>query len=118
MTQTSYYGAAYRWDGKFWRYAFNNDKVPESKAFVDPQTGDIEIDAPEFLVTQMLDQYQVARIMGIMHASVSRMLTRGDMPQPQIRVGAKTPLWTRPVIKHWLSSRPGRGINFKKGNES
>jgi hypothetical protein len=51
---------------------------------------------------------RVAEIAGLTVRSVSSYLARGDMPEPDYRVG-NSPLWKNDTIEGWLESRPGKG---------
>ncbi|MET0417263.1 MAG: helix-turn-helix domain-containing protein [Actinoplanes sp.] len=56
---------------------------------------------------------QLAARLGIQRASIYRMRTRGDLPEPE-KVG-RTPLWPVTVIETWEQSRPGHG--WRKGQK-
>lgn len=106
------YGKAYYWDGQSFRYAHNDVKVPGANAYVDDNTGELHMDARELLADRMLDINGLAKYLDILPTSVPAMMTRGQLPEPQIRIG-KSPLWARPIIEHWKTTRPGRGANLR-----
>jgi predicted DNA-binding transcriptional regulator AlpA len=64
--------------------------------------------APELEPQRLLDVAGVARLLGVAPATVTAYLSRGRMPAPVVRLGS-SPVWSRPVIHHWLASRPGQG---------
>jgi predicted DNA-binding transcriptional regulator AlpA len=64
--------------------------------------------APEFDPRRLLDSDAVAALAGVTRATVAAYLARQLMPPPVSRVG-NSPVWTRPVIRAWLATRPGRG---------
>ena len=57
---------------------------------------------------------QLAARLGIQRASIYRMRTRGDLPEPTPDTG-RTPLWTVATIEAWEQSRPGHG--WRKGQK-
>lgn len=68
----------------------------------------IGLRAPELEVTLMLTVADIAEAAEVSKATVDSYRYRGYLPEPQVTKG-RTPLWTRPVIDHWLSNRPGSG---------
>jgi hypothetical protein len=64
--------------------------------------------APELNVLYMLTVAEVADLASVSKATIDSYRYRGYLPEPQI-VKGRTPLWSRPVIRHWLLSRPGSG---------
>lgn len=54
---------------------------------------------------------QLAVRLGVKRASIYRMHTRGDLPQPQ-KIG-RTPVWPLAVVEEWEKGRPGHG--WRKG---
>ncbi|MFP4148700.1 MAG: helix-turn-helix transcriptional regulator [Nitriliruptoraceae bacterium] len=75
-----------------------------------PHTGDLIIGlmAPELHPLAMLTVGEIAEATGVSKATIDSYRYRGYLPEPQT-VRGRTPLWTRPVIRHWLGSRPGSG---------
>jgi predicted DNA-binding transcriptional regulator AlpA len=69
--------------------------------------------APELTPSRLLGVSGVARLAGVSPATVTAYLSRRRMPPPVTRVG-NTPLWSRPVIHHWLASRPGQGARPRR----
>ena len=64
--------------------------------------------APELDVMLLLTVADIADVAGVSKATVDSYRYRGTLPAPQV-VKGRTPLWTRPVIRHWLEHRPGSG---------
>ncbi len=60
---------------------------------------------------------QLAARLGIQRASIYRMRTRGDLPEPDERVG-RTPLWAAATIDEWTKDRPGHGWRKGKSRDS
>jgi predicted DNA-binding transcriptional regulator AlpA len=65
--------------------------------------------APELTVARLLGIGDVARIAGVTPATITAYLARRRMPPPVSRI-ADSPVWSRPVIRHWMASRPGQGV--------
>lgn len=99
-----FYGDAYLLDDNGrWLYAHDQSLVPSARTIID-RAGAIHMEAPDLLVDQMLDITLMAELLGVVPRSVSVMLSRGDLPKPQVRLGG-SPLWTRPVIEAWKARR-------------
>jgi predicted DNA-binding transcriptional regulator AlpA len=64
--------------------------------------------APELHVLAMLTVGDVARLAGVSKATIDRYRSRGALPPPQA-IRGRTPLWARPIVARWLSTRPGAG---------
>lgn len=64
--------------------------------------------APELTASRLLGVAEVARLAGVSPATVTAYLSRRRMPEPVMRLG-RAPVWSRPVIRHWLAGRPGQG---------
>jgi hypothetical protein len=60
--------------------------------------------APEVTPPAMLDLTGVARLIGVKDSTVTSYRARGRLPAPQFVV-ANTPLWSWPVIDHWIRHR-------------
>lgn len=73
-----------------------------------PTTGDLVVGmaAPELHVQLMLTVADVAELAHVSKATIDSYRSRGTLPEPQVQRG-RTPLWSRPVIKRWLATRPG-----------
>ena len=64
--------------------------------------------APELQAGAMLTTVDIARFAGVSPATIATYRRRGELPEPQAVLG-RTPLWSRPVVHHWLATRPGGG---------
>ncbi|HSK22185.1 MAG TPA: hypothetical protein VK906_03370 [Egicoccus sp.] len=64
--------------------------------------------APELHVLTMLTVADISELAGVSKATIDSYRYRGYLPQPQATRG-RTPLWARPIIRHWLDNRPGCG---------
>lgn len=75
-----------------------------------PHAGDLIIGllAPELHPLTMLTVGEIAEAAGVSKATIDSYRYRGCLPEPQASRG-RTPLWARPVVRHWLSTRPGPG---------
>jgi hypothetical protein len=68
----------------------------------------VGMQAPELNVLYMLTVTEIAELAAVSKATIDSYRYRGYLPEPQV-VKGRTPLWTRPVIRYWLRSRPGSG---------
>ncbi len=59
-----------------------------------------------------MSSQDVADALGIKRASVHRYVTRGDLPEPDDRVG-RSPVWKRETFEAWVAARRGQG--WRKG---
>ncbi|MCX4470434.1 hypothetical protein OOK41_08960 [Micromonospora sp. NBC_01655] len=59
-------------------------------------------------MTDYLDSAALAARLGIKPASIHRMRSRGDLPEPD-RVIGRSPAWLPATIDRWQASRPGHG---------
>jgi len=57
---------------------------------------------------------QLAARLGVQRASIYRMHTRGDLPEPAEKIG-RSPIWAVETIETWEKSRPGHG--WRKGKK-
>lgn len=64
--------------------------------------------APELHPLAMLTVGEIAEIADVSKATIDSYRYRGYLPDPQAARG-RTPLWARPVVRHWLATRPGPG---------
>lgn len=64
--------------------------------------------APELHVLTMLTVADIGELAGVSKATIDSYRYRGYLPAPQATRG-RTPLWARPIIRHWLDNRPGCG---------
>ncbi|MCC5950098.1 MAG: hypothetical protein JJT89_16735 [Nitriliruptoraceae bacterium] len=73
-----------------------------------PHAGDLIIGllAPELHPLTMLTVGEIADAAGVSKATIDSYRYRGFLPEPQASRG-RTPLWARPIVRHWLASRPG-----------
>ena len=65
--------------------------------------------APELAPDRLLDLEAVARATGVERATMRAYLARGQGPEPVAHLGG-SPMFTRPVVRHWSESRPGQGV--------
>ncbi len=64
--------------------------------------------APELNVVLLLTVADIAELAKVSKATIDSYRYRGYLPEPQVTKG-RTPMWTRPVVRRWLGSRPGAG---------
>jgi hypothetical protein len=64
--------------------------------------------APELHVLAMLTVVDISELAGVSKATIDSYRYRGYLPEPQV-VKGRTPLWSRPVVRRWVSTRPGAG---------
>lgn len=64
--------------------------------------------APELAAGLMLTVAEISESAGVTKATIDSYRYRRYLPEPQV-VRARTPLWARPIIRHWLEQRPGCG---------
>lgn len=67
----------------------------------------IRMDAPELSALNLIDSVGAAEMAGCTPRSIANYLTRELMPLPVVRLGG-SPAWPRPLLRHWLATRPGR----------
>ena len=68
----------------------------------------VGMQAPELHVRAMLTISDIAEMVGVAPDTIAAYRYRGYLPEPQAVIG-RTPVWSRPVIRHWLQTRPGNG---------
>lgn len=69
----------------------------------------VDLRAPELHPEDMLTTAQVAALAGVRPDTIAGYRSRGQMPQPAAQIGGRsTPLWPRPVIRHWLAHQTRR----------
>lgn len=75
-----------------------------------PHAGDLIIGllAPELHPLTMLTVGEIAEAAEVSKATIDSYRYRGCLPEPQAARG-RTPLWARPIVRHWLATRPGPG---------
>lgn len=64
--------------------------------------------APELHVRAMLTMGDIADMIDVEPDTVAAYRYRGYLPEPQAVIG-RTPVWSRPIVRHWLQTRPGNG---------
>ena len=65
--------------------------------------------APELAPDRLLDLEAVARATGVERATMRAYIARGQGPEPVAHLGG-SPMFTRPVVRHWSEARPGQGV--------
>lgn len=68
----------------------------------------VGMSAPELHVRSMLTITDIAEMIDVEPDTVAAYRHRGYLPEPQAKIG-RTPVWSRPIIRHWLDTRPGNG---------
>lgn len=68
----------------------------------------VGLQAPELNVRAMLTVPAIAAQADVSPETIAAYRYRGHLPDPQAIVG-RTPLWARPIIRRWLTTRPGTG---------
>jgi predicted DNA-binding transcriptional regulator AlpA len=68
----------------------------------------VGMQAPELHILTMLTVGDIAEVAGVSKATIDSYRYRGVLPEPQATSG-RTPLWARPIIRHWLATRSGPG---------
>jgi hypothetical protein len=68
----------------------------------------IGMDAPELNALTMLTVADIGDLADVSKATIDSYRYRGYLPEPQV-VKGRTPLWSRPVVRRWLATRPGAG---------
>jgi isopentenyl diphosphate isomerase/L-lactate dehydrogenase-like FMN-dependent dehydrogenase len=84
--------------------------VRDSDPHRNPSVGDLIVgmQAPELHVLTMLTVADIGDLAGVSKATIDSYRYRGYLPAPQATRG-RTPLWARPIVRHWLDNRPGCG---------
>lgn len=86
--------------------------VDEYALHIDDDHNDLDrvigVVAPELHVRAMLTISDVAKMVGVEPNTIAAYRYRGYLPEPQAIIG-RAPVWSRPVIHHWLETRPGNG---------
>ena len=68
----------------------------------------VGMEAPELHVRAMLTISDIAEMVGVAPDTIAAYRYRGYLPEPQAVIGS-TPVWSRPIVRHWLQTRPGNG---------
>ena len=95
------------WCAAYWDPRSSDETILVPVVAWDAHDESVGMDAPELAVTAVLDTTAVARLAGLSPRTVSVQLARGLIPPPVARLGG-SPVWPRPLIEHWLQTRPGR----------
>lgn len=85
----------------------DGDGLTDEEAAGDPHRV-VGIQAPELHVRAMVTISDIAEMVGVAPDTIAAYRYRGYLPEPQAVIG-RTPVWSRPVIRHWLQTRPGNG---------
>jgi predicted DNA-binding transcriptional regulator AlpA len=64
--------------------------------------------APELHPADLLTASAIARLVGVTRTTVNAYHSRGQMPPPVTTLNQRLPLWTRPVIDHWIARQTRR----------
>ena len=88
----------------------NDDVMVRRRPGYRPHAGDLIIGllAPELHPLTMLTVGDIAEAAEVSKATIDSCRYRGCLPEPQAARG-RTPLWARPIVRHWLATRPGPG---------
>lgn len=88
----------------------DHDTEDPTVAWDSPESLDrvVGLDAPELHVRAMVTISDIAEMVGVASDTIAAYRYRGYLPEPQAVIG-RTPVWSRPVIRHWLETRPGNG---------
>lgn len=84
-----------------------DDGLTDAGAAEDPHRV-VGVQAPELHVRAMVTISDIAAMVGVAPDTIAAYRYRGYLPEPQAVIG-RTPVWSRPVIRHWLETRPGNG---------
>ena len=74
------------------------------------QHAPLGLDAPELSPSRLLNLQAVAQLAGVSRATIASYSSRKQtgFPEPVARF-TSVPVWSEPIIRHWLSTRPGHG---------
>ena len=95
------------WCAAYWDARAASAVIEVPLAAWDAHDEVVGMDAPELSARQLLDTEAVADLAGCSPRTVANYLARGLMPLPVARLGG-SPVWPKPLIRHWLATRPGR----------
>ena len=84
------------------------DAVGDGGGHADLADRVIGMEAPELHVRAMVTISDIAEMVEVAPDTIAAYRYRGYLPEPQAVIG-RTPVWSRPVIRHWLQTRPGNG---------
>lgn len=92
-----------------WVYAATGEPVPGAS---DMRLGTRTVMvAPEVQPDALLTTEQVAELARVKPESLRSMISRGEGPAAVFKFGNQ-PVWSRPIIDHWMASRPRRGPTY------
>jgi hypothetical protein len=81
---------------------------PEGDTEMDALTRVVGMYAPELHACAMLTVADIAQLLEVAPDTIAAYRHRGYLPEPQAVIG-RTPVWSRPIIRQWMESRPGNG---------
>ena len=84
------------------------DELSGTADGAEPTDRVVGMEAPELHVRAMVTISDIAEMVGVAPDTIAAYRYRGYLPEPQAVIG-RTPVWSRPVIRHWLQTRPGNG---------
>jgi hypothetical protein len=68
------------------------------------------LDAPELMPDRLLSLAGVARLAGVSYQTAASYFSRREVRFPEaVARLAGNPVWSEPVVRSWLTSRPGKG---------
>lgn len=82
----------------------------------DPGDLIVGMTAPELHPSLLLGIDDLARCIGVSRATIDSYRARDRVVRPQVVLG-RTPLWTRPIIEHWVGGRHGATRPVTDGRE-
>lgn len=68
----------------------------------------VSLSAPELHPADLLTASAIARLVGVTRTTVNAYHSRGQMPPPVTMLNQRLPLWTRPIIDHWIAGQTRR----------
>jgi len=74
----------------------------------------VAMNAPELHPSALMTLDMVATAAGLSAASLTEYIRRGTCPPPQIQLG-RSPMWSRSVVSHWLSTRSSHQVQVSCG---
>ena len=68
------------------------------------------LDAPELMPDRLLSLAGIARLAGVSYQTAASYFSRREASFPEaVARLAGNPVWSEPVVRSWLTSRPGKG---------
>jgi len=74
----------------------------------------VAMNAPELHPSALMTLDMVAKAARLSSASLTEYIRRGTCPPPQVQLG-RSPMWSRPVVSHWLSTRSSHRVQVSCG---